>query len=345
MQSPSSTSASALAAEPKSSPGSWRSPVAALRERGRTWWEARLPRTNTLALTQRNVYILPTGAGWMLALTLLLLLVASINFQLNLGYLLTFLLVGCVAVSIHVCHSTLRGLQLHLSDPPPQFLGSGSTLEIQLTSERKQPRYAIGMTVQGSENWVWTDVPAAGSASVKIAFQPTRRGLHTVPTLKAETRYPLGTFRVWTIWRPAAQVLIYPQPETPAPQLPPGEAQSKGAGNAPSRGIGEFDGVRAYRRGDPLKLVVWKKAAKSFATGSDDLVSRDAQQSQRQELWLDMALTGLADREARVSRLTAWVLQADRLGVEYGLRLPGREISPDVGAAHRHRCLEVLALC
>ena len=56
-------------------------------------------------------------------------------------------------------------------------------------------------------------------------------------------------------------------------------------------------------------------------------------------------LLGLADREARVSRLTAGVLQADRLGVEYGLRLPGREISPDVGAAHRHRCLEVLALC
>ncbi len=41
-------------------------------------------------LTQRNVYILPTGPGWMLALTLLVLLIASINFQLNLGYLLTF---------------------------------------------------------------------------------------------------------------------------------------------------------------------------------------------------------------------------------------------------------------
>ena len=33
---------------------------------------------------------------------------------------------------------------------------------------------------------------------------------------------------------------------------------------------GEFEGVRAYRRGDPLKLVVWKKAAKS-----PELVSRD----------------------------------------------------------------------
>ncbi len=103
--------------------------------------------------------------------------------------------------------------------------------------------------------------------------------------------------------------------------------------------------MRAYQRGDPLKLVVWKKAAKSLATGSNDLVSRDTQQSQRQQLWLDFAATGLPAPEARLSRLTAWVLQADRLGQDYGLRLPGREIAPDHGPAHRRRCLEALALC
>ena len=42
------------------------------------WWQARLPICDTTILTQRNVYILPTGAGWMLAITLLVLLVASI---------------------------------------------------------------------------------------------------------------------------------------------------------------------------------------------------------------------------------------------------------------------------
>ena len=102
--------------------------------------------------------------------------------------------------------------------------------------------------------------------------------------------------------------------------------------------------MRAYRRGDPLKLVVWKKAAKSLGTGTDDLVSRDAQQAQRHELWLDMNLATLQNPEARISRLTAWVLQADRLGVDYGLRVAGTEIAPDTGPAHRRRCLEALAL-
>ena len=320
-------------------------PVDAVRKRFERWWQARLPLTDTTVLTQRNVYILPTGAGWMLALTLLVLLVASINFQLNLGYLLTFLLAGSAVAGMHFCHATLRGLSLHLQPPEPLFLGQGAALQVQLASERRTPRVSIALAVYGSGHWAWTDVPAQGIAHVEVAFTPARRGLHRVPTLTAETRYPLGTFRVWTVWRPAAEVLVYPAPEPGAPPLPPGEPRAGGTGSAPTHGTGDFEGVRAYRRGDPLQLVVWKKAAQALASGSDALVSRDAQQSQRHELWLDTAHTGLADPEARLSRLTAWVLQADRLGLNYGLRLPGREIAQGNGPAHRRNCLEALALC
>ena len=45
-------------------------PRRAWRARLRAWWQSRLPLTDTLLLTQRNVYILPTRAGWMLAATL-----------------------------------------------------------------------------------------------------------------------------------------------------------------------------------------------------------------------------------------------------------------------------------
>ena len=289
----------------------------------------------------------------MLAVTLVVLLIASINFQLNLGYLFTFMLAGSAVIGMHISHATLRGLTLHLKQPQPQFMGSSAALEVQLTSQRSTPRYGIGIAVHGGDDpsahadhhWAWTDVPAQGQAVVHIAFQPQRRGLHPVPTLMAETRFPLGTFRVWTYWRPAAQLLVYPAPESTPPPLPVGEPRATGKGHATSQGIGEFDGVRAYRRGDPLKLVVWKKAAKSLGSGADDLVSRDAQQSHRQELWLDVAHAQLPDLEARISRVTAWVLQADRLGLDYGLRVPGREIPPANGAAHRVQCLEALALC
>ncbi|MBL0424515.1 DUF58 domain-containing protein [Ramlibacter alkalitolerans] len=318
-------------------------PVIDTRDRMQRWWEARLPVTDTLTLTQRNVYILPTRPGLMLGITLVVLLVGSINYQLNLGYLLTFLLAGSAAVGMHVCHATLRGLTLILMPPAPQFAGSSATFSVTLNNTRRSVRHGIGLAVLDtthSDHWSWTDVPAQGTCTVQVAFRPERRGLHRVPPLTAETRFPLGTFRVWTVWRPAAQVLVYPQPEPHPPPLPAGEPRAGGVAANRVQNSGEFEGVRAYRRGDPLKLVVWKKAAKS-----QELVSRDTLQAQRLELWLDASRTEVADPEERLSRLAAWVLQADKLGQDYGLRLGNQQIAPGTGEAHKRRCLEALALC
>jgi uncharacterized protein (DUF58 family) len=231
---------------------------------------------------------------------------------------------------------------MNLIAPDAQFAGSSVAINVNITSNRRSVRRGIGLAVLGSGHWSWTDVPAQGSTKVQIAFKPERRGMHLVPAITAETRFPLGTFRVWTVWRPAARVLIYPAPELHPPPLPPGEPRAGGAASVQRQSTGEFDGVRAYRRGDPLKLVVWKKAAKS-----DQFVSRDAQQVQRFELWLDLAHAGMGVSNAleqKLSRLCAWVLQAEKQGLIYGLRLGGQEVSPSSGEAHKRACLMALAL-
>ena len=107
-------------------------PAAFIQNRFHKWFENRLPLTDHVTLTQRTVYILPTRPGLMLGVTLLMLLVASINFQLNLGYLLTFLLAGSALVGMHVCHGTLRGLSMNLIASPAQYAGAMATFDIQL---------------------------------------------------------------------------------------------------------------------------------------------------------------------------------------------------------------------
>ena len=318
-------------------------PITRFRARFQAWFESRITPRDSVTLTQRTLYILPTGPGFMLAATLLVLLVASINYQLNLGYVLTFLLAGSAVVGMHVCHGTLRGITMTLIAPDAHFAGANVPIGIQLSNPRRSIRRGIGVAVLGTNHWSWADVPAQGSARVQVAFQPGQRGQHRLPTLTAETRFPLGTFRVWTVWRPAAQMLVYPAPELHPPPLPPGEPRSGGAATAQRHRSGEFDGVRGYRRGDPLKLVVWKKVAKA-----GEWISRDTEQAQRLELWLDLAHTGItggaAQLEPQLARLCAWVLLAEKRGLSYGLRLPGVAIAPGQGATHQHNCLQALAL-
>ncbi len=299
-----------------------------------------MPMADSVTLTQRNVYILPTRAGLLLGITLLVLLVASINYQLNLGYLLTFLLAGCALVAMHVSHGNLRGITMTLGAHNPVFAGDKALFGIKVLNTRQRMRYALAMAVTDTGQWVHTDVPPKASASVHLAWQPTARGLHRLPTLSAQTLFPLGTFRVWTLWRPAAQVLVYPQPEAKPPPLPDGTSDADhGTTRTAPRHHGEPDSLRPYRRGDPLKNILWKKAAK---TG--ELVSRDSVAAQQHDLWLDRALTDLNHPEQQLSRLCAWVLRADQLGLRYGLRLGNQEIKPDDGPAHLQRCLRALAL-
>lgn len=305
----------------------------------------RAPPADTLELTHRNVYILPTGAGLVFALTLLVLLVASINYQLNLGYMLTFLLAGSAAVSMHLTHRTLRGLTLHLRPPGDAFAGEGAPLDVVLTNPDGE-RHGIGLHLDTRDraDTVWVDLAASSQTPAALRFVPARRGRHALPPVVVETRFPLGLFRAWAIWRPSSTVLAYPQPERPAASLPasqPGPAGQAAATRA--REGGETEGVRAWRRGDALNRIVWRKAARNLASGGE-LVTRDTASPTRWQLWLDWQSCHPLAPEARLGRLCAWILEAERLDAEFGLRLPGVELGLGHGQTHRLQCLQALAL-
>lgn len=324
-----------------------------LRMRWRAWWERRHPRRDAMSLTHGNVYILPTRAGLVFALTLGVLLVASINYQLSLGYLLTFLLAGSAAVALHVTHGTLRGLTLHLRAPQPVFAGEPVAVECVLSDTAERARHGVGLRLlSGVEattdaGWSWIDVAPGAQSVARLAIAADRRGCFHLPSVRIETRFPLGLFRAWSDWRPASAVIVWPRPEQPAPALP----AARGAGGTSGARFvhgDEIDGVRAYRRGDSPKRVLWKKAARALDTAGD-LAVRETSGSQRQQLWLDwadapLAMPRTADTEALLSRLAAWLLECEHRGLDWGLRLPGCTIEPAAGDAHRRAALDALAL-
>ena len=307
------------------------------------------PASASHTLGWRNVYVLPSKAGLMLGVTLLVLLVASINFQLNLGYLLTFLIAGSALASVWLGHRNLQGLQLQLATLHPVYQGQRASVPVVLQVQRgASVRHGLSLAlnrVQGPLAWVHTDVQASAPEQLVLGSTPHQRGWHRVPRIVLETRYPLGVFRLWSYWQPQARLLVYPAPETPPPPIQHSARSLPGDSLAPPSGATELDGVRAYQRGDALRSIVWKKAATAMARGSGDLVVRSGQASVSHTLWLDARATGLSDVEAQISRLTAWVLQAHQRQWPWGLQLPsGHTIAPASGEQHLNACLMALAI-
>lgn len=321
-----------------------------LRRRWLGWWMQRLRQSDEQLLTHRNVYILPTAAGWMLALTLLLLLVASINFQLNLGYLLTFMLAGSAVASMHLAHANLRDMTIFSIANFLQPARADAGFSLVLRANRRA-RHALRVRVLDAQASVH-ETPAfactAGNThQVALQLPSPRRGRVSLPPVRLESVYPLGLFRVWAYHRPAAEVLLYPDPEQPSPPLPRGSAHTD-EDAAPSQVLledgADLDGLRAYRPGDAMSRVVWKKAATAWATGQGELLTRHAVPTGALQLWLSESLAGLASLEARLSRLSAWVLAADQARLRYGLLTAQACLEPGTGEAHRDACLRALAL-
>ena len=316
--------------------GSW-SP----RARFRQWWQSRLPLTDTWALGQRNIYILPTRAGFTFAATMLVMLLAAINYQLNLGFALTFLLTGAGIVSMHLTHGNLRGLTLHLKALQPGFAGDPVLLDVVVSNPGRE-RHGLALRFEDRKTFgpadAWCDAPAGGQGQSHLSFVPTHRGWHAVPVLVLETNFPFGLFRAWTVWRPESRALAWPRPEQPAPPLPRSAAAPGDERARPHARGSELDGVRPWRRGDSMRQVAWKKVARS-----GELVSRDTAGTASRTLMLDWAEATGGDTEKRLSRLAAWVLLAHRDGIDCGLRLPGRELPPQHGESHRRAALDALA--
>ena len=303
------------------------------------------PRTPEHHLGHRNVYILPTASGMVFAALLLVLLAASINYRLGLGYALTFLLGGAGLASVGMTHANLRGLTLALRSPSPGY--AGRPADVALRVENPGPvRHGVALRWRGdAATAVWADLPARSTVAVGLRFAPPTRGWQDLPPLVVETRFPFGFLRAWTVWQPAAQVLAWPRPEPAPPPLPHGDRAGHEPDPAALRGDPDpgFHGLRPWRSSDPPRAVAWRHWARHPGT---DLLSRDTAPAADAGLWVDWHEAGppSMEPESRLSRLAAWIERSHAQGRACGLRLPGLTVPPAAGDAHRRRLLEVLAL-
>jgi uncharacterized protein (DUF58 family) len=305
------------------------------------WRADRGPHPGERQLGRRSVYILPTRAGLLMAAVLVTMLVTSINYALALGYALTFLLASVWLVGMVHTWRNLAGLVLRAGRADPVHAGDFAEHGIVLRNPAGPERFALDLVVAGTLNPVHLDVPVGPEHLAMVALPTKTRGWHDMPRMRLQTRWPLGLWRAWAYWHPQARLLVLPQPEPAGTPLP--IALSAGE-ESQGRNLGDDDpaAIRPWRSGDSPRRLAWKAIAR---LGSEGLLVTEFEGGQGGLLWLDWKLMPAhLDPEARISRLTRWVIDAEAAGLHYGLRLPQTEITPDRGPAHRAQCLRELAL-
>ncbi len=297
----------------------------------------RHPEAGPIVLSHRRVYILPTAQGFTFGLSLLLMLIGSINYGLSLGYVLTFLLGGMGMISILHTFRNLAQLVVRAGRVEPVFAGERAQFRLQLENQRDLPRRSINLTC--AEETVTCSVPAQRVEMPCIPVLAKRRGWLQLPRVTMDTRYPLGLFRAWSYVQPELGAIVYPKPDD-APLPLPQAIQDSGEAAFAGTGTDDFAGIRQYQPGDSTRLIAWKAVARGQVMLTKLFSGRASS-----ELWFDWAdLPRQLDTEAKLSRLTRWVLLAHENGLVYGLRLPGVEVPLGEGDAQRESCLTKLAL-
>lgn len=297
-------------------------------------------------LSQRRVFIIPSKMGMMFILMLVVLFIGATNYELSLGFGLTFLIAGCALIDMHLTFRNLAHLYLAAGRASPVFAGEEAQFELHLINRRKHDRYAIwiGFVGEGLPDLAQaTDIAANTTRSIVLETPAKTRGWLQAPRVQLHTRFPLGLLYAWSYWKPDAKVLVYPRPEDNSPPLPMENGEKDdGQGRA---GHDDFAGVRAYQSGDSIKHLAWRQIARVDLTLGGALVTKHFEGGASGELAIDFtALPRGMNIEMKLSRMTRWVLEAERLGLPYAFRLGDTSLSAAIGTAHQNACLHALAL-
>jgi len=311
----------------------------ALRRRLGSWlFQIRGPQPGPIVLIHRKVFILPTSHGMVYFLVLLLMLAGSVNYMLSLGFVLTFLLAGLGLNGILYTFRNIANLRVYAVRPRPVFAGEQADFRLRVENASSVQR--AGLEAVDTAGTVHPfDVAPNDETLVSIGIATQARGRLPLGRVTLQTRFPLGLFRAWSNVELDVACIVYPAPEPPGVPLPSPSGE-RGQGNTSAAGNEDFSGLRAYHLGDSPRRIAWKADARG-----QGLLSKVFSGRAETRLWLDWNdLPHELDVEARLSRLTRWVLDADAQDVVFGLRLPDVSVEPDTGAGHRDHCLQLLAL-
>jgi uncharacterized protein (DUF58 family) len=291
-----------------------------------------------VVLRHSRIYILPTRRGWALLATVVTMLVASLNYSLTLGIGVAFLLAGLLASALLHTFRNLAGIEVTPLSASETFAGGHVVFTLALHGGAV-PRNAVTLTAADAR--AIGDVAPGEALTLNLEALAPARGRQPLGRVTLSSNYPMGLWRGWAYVHFPLAGIVYPAVEIGAPPLPSGPSGQDALATGRHSEDADLAGLREFQRGDPPQRVAWKAVARGagWFTKEFDGVGGGGPVTLA---W--NSLPASLGNEARLSRLTAWVMAAERTARPFALSLPGTNLPGSQGREHRRGALSALAL-
>ncbi|MCV2886652.1 hypothetical protein OE749_18305 [Aestuariibacter sp. AA17] len=309
------------------------------------WLERRIPASMQHQLNRHNLFIFPSGFGWLFILLCIGLFLLGTNYQNNLMLLLCYFLLSFMLVSLFATYRNLSGLIV--SSEGEVTVYAGDALHLPVTIDTKVQHASahgeISLAFYRSEHKQGLDFDKPENKT-KLQLTFHERGVHAMPRVTLKSVFPAGLFTCWTHLAFQEKCIVYPTPKVCRNLYRDASHSQSDENMANSRvainkgGSDTFFGFTTHVAGMPMHRIAWKLFAKGRG-----LLDKQFVDHQDSELWLHFQDYFTGDAEEALQKLCYQVNQLNLGSVQFGLHLPNQRIQPASGNAHVKACLTALA--
>ncbi len=292
-----------------------------------------------LTLSHHNIYIVPSKQGAFFLCMVILNFILGSNYQNNLILGVAYVMLLILVLALIYGYLNLHGLTLQLLDIKNNY--ASKPVEVLIKLNTPHDCYSLDITSQDFDFSDCSGNHEQGNQVVSLFLHPELRGRYQLGRLKLSSCYPFGLVRVWTYLNADKTFCVYPAP-LPCQFTYSEQEETSEQGqyvHQSTQSHENFDGLERFRPGISKSRISWRHFAKSQQL----LVKQYSGDSYYSQHTFDYAAHD-GNKENRLSKLCYQVLEADKQGDIFALRLNNAtQVNADRGDKHREKCLEALS--
>jgi len=283
----------------------------------------------TLVQTRKRVRQRATRYSLLVVVLLFGLFLEAYMHNFNLVYIMLFFVFATAFSAGSFGLLNIGQLQAAFDHAERLYAGEEGRCFFRISNPVEAPAWAIRLHCDDKVTQIPRIDPHAIVQTV-IWITPEKRGRLQCDSCTLQSLFPLSTVRFVLSMEQCLDTIVYPRPA--------GEPLRSFLmrQRAPFGEEKDFDGLAAYSGSESLSRIHWPSVAKG-----EPAVKLFERERQTQRLEFDFYRSGRND-EARLSQLCLWVLECERTGQPFTIRMPYKALQSD--KAGIDAILETLAL-